>query len=82
MIFGSTTVKFLEKENPLVSIVIPCYNHAQFVQESIQSVIDQDYKNIELIIIDDGSKDNSIDVIKEMIPVCEERFTRFKALSK
>ncbi len=44
--------------NPLVSIVIPCYNHENFVQDSIQSVIDQTYKNIELIIIDDGSKDN------------------------
>ncbi|WP_083829471.1 glycosyltransferase family A protein [Oceanimonas sp. GK1] len=64
--------------NPLVSVVIPCYNHAQFVQESIQSVIDQDYENIELIIIDDGSKDNSVEVIQEMIPACEERFKRFE----
>lgn len=62
--------------SPLVSIVIPCYNHAQFVQETIQSVIDQDYEKIELIIIDDGSKDNSVEVIKEMIPACEKRFYR------
>lgn len=71
-------MKFIDKENPLVSIVIPCYNHAQFVQETIQSVIDQDYENIELIIIDDGSKDNSVEVIQEMIPACEERFVRFE----
>lgn len=62
----------------LVSVVIPCYNHAQFVQETIQSVIDQDYENIELIIIDDGSKDNSVEVIQEMIPACEQRFVRFE----
>ena len=68
----------MTKRQPLVSIVIPCYNHAQFVQETIQSVIDQDYENIELIIIDDGSKDNSVDVIQEMIPACEERFVRFE----
>lgn len=67
-----------ENKNPLVSIVIPCYNHAQYVQETIQSVIDQDYENIELIIIDDGSKDNSVDVIKEMISACEKRFVRFE----
>ncbi|WP_165914236.1 glycosyltransferase [Pseudomonas sp. IC_126] len=67
-----------EKENPLVSIVIPCYNHAQFVQESIQSVIDQDYENIELIIIDDGSKDSSVEAINEIISVCNERFARFE----
>ncbi|WP_165497282.1 glycosyltransferase family 2 protein [Phytopseudomonas dryadis] len=68
----------LEKEKPLVSVVIPCYNHAQFVQETIRSVIDQDYENIELIIIDDGSKDNSVEVIKKMLPACEERFARFE----
>ena len=68
----------MTEQQPLVSIVIPCYNHAQFVQETVQSVIDQDYENIELIIIDDGSKDNSVEVIQEMIPACEERFVRFE----
>lgn len=68
----------MTERQPLVSIVIPCYNHSQFVQETIQSVIDQDYENIELIIIDDGSKDNSVEVIQEMIPACEERFVRFE----
>lgn len=63
---------------PLVSIVIPCYNHEKFVQECIQSVIDQSYQNIELIIIDDGSKDNSVVKIKEMISDCERRFVRFE----
>lgn len=66
------------KNNPLVSIVIPCYNHEQFVQEAIQSIIDQDYENIELIVIDDGSKDDSVGKIKEMIPACKERFFRFE----
>ena len=69
----------LEKNNqPLVSVVIPCYNHEQFVQDCIQSVIDQTYENIELIIIDDGSKDNSIQKIQEKITVCEKRFVNFK----
>jgi len=63
---------------PLVSVVIPCYNHENFVQDSIQSVIDQTYQNIELIIIDDGSKDGSAEKIKEMIPACQERFIRFE----
>lgn len=62
---------------PLVSVAIPCYNHEKYVQECIQSVIDQDYENIELIIIDDGSSDNSVEKIKEMIPACEKRFVRF-----
>ena len=50
-------------DQPLVSVVIPCYNHVGFVQKSIKSVIDQLYVNIELIIIDDGSSDGSIEKI-------------------
>lgn len=65
-------------KQPLVSIVIPCYNHETFVQDCIQSVIDQNYENIELIIIDDGSKDGSVQKIKEMSAVCQKRFTRFE----
>ena len=67
-----------QSNQPLVSVVIPCYNHESFVQDSIQSVIDQTYQNIELIIIDDGSKDGSVEKIKEMIPACQERFIRFE----
>lgn len=70
------------EDQPLVSVVIPCYNHEHFVQESIRSVIDQDYKNIELIVIDDGSKDGSVEKIKKMIPACEKRFTRFEFRSR
>lgn len=64
--------------NPLVSVVVPCYNHEKYVQECIKSIIDQDYKNIELIIIDDGSSDGSVNKIEELIPECEKRFTRFE----
>lgn len=69
----------MQKSNQaLVSIIIPCYNHERFVQDSIKSVIDQSYNNIELIIIDDGSEDASVKKIQEMIPLCEKRFTRFE----
>lgn len=72
----------MKNKYPLVSIVIPCYNHEKFVQESIQSVIDQTYNNIELIIIDDGSKDSSVVKIQEMIESCKERFVRFEFRSR
>lgn len=71
-----------DQSNPLVSVIIPCYNHEIYVIEAIQSIIDQDYENIELIIIDDGSNDNSVDKIKEMIPVCQRRFKRFEFRSR
>jgi alpha-1,3-rhamnosyltransferase len=67
---------------PLVTVVIPCYNHELYVQESIQGVIDQDYDNIELIVIDDGSKDASVSKIQEMVSACEERFTRFEFIHR
>lgn len=67
-----------QSNQPLVSVVIPCYNHERFVQDSIQSVIDQTYQHIELIIIDDGSQDGSVEKIQEMIPTCKERFFRFE----
>ena len=52
--------------------------HGNFVQDCIQSVIDQTYPNIELIIIDDGSKDDSVTKIQEMVLKCNERFTHFE----
>ncbi len=49
---------------PLVSVVIPSYNRAHAIAASIQSVLSQTYENIELIIVDDGSKDNTKAVIE------------------
>lgn len=53
------------KEEMLLSIIIPSYNHEQYIGEAIQSVLDQRYQNWELIIVDDGSKDHSVDSIKK-----------------
>jgi glycosyltransferase involved in cell wall biosynthesis len=51
---------------PLVSVIVPCYNHEAFVEECIQSVLNQSYSNIELIVIDDGSKDTSVALIRNL----------------
>lgn len=75
-------INMMKNSLPLVSVVIPCYNHENFVQASIQSVINQTYENIELIIIDDGSKDKSVEKIREMIEACKERFVRFEFRSR
>ena len=48
----------------LVSVVIPVYNSEQFLKESIESIINQKYSNIEIICIDDGSTDNSLEILK------------------
>lgn len=59
----------------IISVIIPAYNHEKFVQETIKSIIEQTYKNIELLIIDDGSSDDTWKKIIELKPVCEKRFT-------
>ncbi len=62
---------------PLVSVIIPAYNHQQYVGEAIMSVIEQSYGNIELVIIDDGSTDETYNVILEYQKNYAERFHRF-----
>lgn len=49
----------------LVSIVIPCYNAESFIFETITSVLSQDYSNLEIIIVDDGSTDKSASIIQK-----------------
>lgn len=49
---------------PLVSIIIPCFNRENEIIDAINSALAQTYSNIEIIVVDDGSSDNSIEVIK------------------
>lgn len=72
------TVNFIDASLPLVSVAIPCFNHADYVGEALQSVIDQDYPRIELIIIDDGSADASVAAIQRLVTACQARFERFE----
>ena len=53
--------------NPLVSIIITCYNYGKFVKDAIDSAINQTYKPIEIVIVNDGSTDNSDDIIKSYL---------------
>ena len=55
------------RADPLVSIIMPAYNHAQYVREALMSVAAQTYPNIELIVIDDGSKDETAQIIEETL---------------
>lgn len=54
-------------ENSLVSIVIPVYNTQKYLSECLDSIINQSYKNLEIIVINDGSTDNSQNIIDEYV---------------
>jgi len=56
-----------EEAEGLVSVIIPCYNYAQWVSEAIESVRKQTYNKWECIVVDDGSTDDSLNVIRETI---------------
>lgn len=65
-------------ENPLVSVIIPVYNREMFLKESLKSVYQQVYRPIELIVVDDGSTDRSIEITERFI---EENYSvNFKIL--
>src|SRR5512138_1616159 len=53
-----------EMERPLVSIVTPSYNSGRFIEETIQSVLAQDYPRIEYIVMDGGSSDNTLAILE------------------
>lgn len=57
-------MKMNSRSDPLVSVTLPNYNHGHFIDQSIQSILSQTYSNIELIIVDDGSTDNSREIIR------------------
>ena len=52
-------------ENPKISIIVPVYNSEVYLKECIDSILNQTFKDIEVIFINDGSTDNSVQVIKE-----------------
>ena len=64
--------------NELVSIIIPVYNRASLLPETLDSIVAQSYKNFECILVDDGSTDNSIEIAN----IYTSKDKRFKVFSR
>ena len=56
-----------ETKQALVTIIIPAFNHEKYVGQALLSAIQQDYANLEILVIDDGSTDRTADVIEDVL---------------
>ncbi|HJR30881.1 MAG TPA: glycosyltransferase [Pseudomonas sp.] len=62
----TTTENSPTMQAPLVSIVAPCFNAQKYLEDAIKSIFAQDYPNFEVIVVDDGSSDNSLALLKQL----------------
>ena len=62
---------------PLISVIIPAHNNSSTIEEAINSIVNQTYKNLEIIVVDDNSSDNAFDIAKEF----EKKDNRIKVYS-
>lgn len=68
---------FEGREEPLISIITPLYNSEKYIRETIESVLNQTYKNWEMLIVDDCSKDNGVKIVNEYV-LKDKRIKLFK----
>lgn len=66
----------MESTAPLVSVIMPAYNHARYIRQTVASIMAQTYPHIEFLVIDDGSSDNTLEELKRLKSSCEKRFVR------
>jgi alpha-1,3-rhamnosyltransferase len=64
-------------QKPLVTVIVPAYNHEQYVEQAVRSVLDQTYENIEFIVIDDGSADSTAAQIERVLASAAPRSVAF-----
>ncbi|KKB96482.1 Hyaluronan synthase [Candidatus Arcanobacter lacustris] len=62
---------------PKISVIVPAYNHAPYIAQMIESIIEQTFLDIELLILDDASQDDTEEIVKGFADVCKKRFTKF-----
>jgi glycosyltransferase involved in cell wall biosynthesis len=65
LVLKNVQPKFPCVENPLVSVILPTYNHGDYIKGAVESILDQDFRNFELILINDGSTDATSEIIQE-----------------
>ncbi|MDP3900666.1 MAG: glycosyltransferase family A protein [bacterium] len=70
------------QKNTLISVIIPVYNQAEEIQQSLHSLLTQSHKNYEVIVVNDGSTDSTAKVLDEMKKIFWQRGIRFKSIQQ
>lgn len=65
-----------ENNKPLISVIIPCYNDSLYIKQAVHSALDQTYSNIEVIVVDDGSNQETKAVLKKLEPLFTKLITQ------
>ena len=73
---NNVVMENIDNDKPLVSIIVITYNSAKYVLETLNSAKEQTYRNIELIITDDGSKDNTVQIVETWLSDNHNRFRK------
>src|SRR3954462_3359582 len=63
---AKSNLQSLDKKEPLVSIIIATYNRGNFLERCLRSVLDQTYRNLECIVVDGASKDDSVKILERL----------------
>ena len=63
-----------------ISFVVTSYNYSNFIEDTLKSIKNQSYKNIEIIVVDDFSTDNSVQIIENFISKSELSFIKFSII--
>lgn len=85
---GAVDSKATGDPGPLVTVIVPCYNHEQYVERSVLSVFEQTYPWVQLVVIDDGSRDSSVERLRalrnrlDFTLICQENSGVCRALNR
>lgn len=78
--YGGKGIEFLNKpEAALISVIMPCYNASRYLRSAVNSVMEQSHVNVELIVVDDGSTDDSLTLLEQL---SEEHAGRIRVLQQ
>ena len=64
---------FIKPTTPLVSVIVPMYNAEKYIAQCLSSLYRQTFKNFEVVVVDDCSTDNSVDMVKNFQPQIQDR---------